>query len=69
MPTLVAAERPNPELSSSEMHVNRFLRPFRRYWRLFLTFAVVLAVFGALTLLILPRSYTEPGRYRRYRSE
>jgi polysaccharide biosynthesis transport protein len=62
MPTLVAAERPNPELSSSEMHVNRFLRPFRRYWRLFLTFAVVLAVFGALTLLILPRSYTAEVR-------
>jgi succinoglycan biosynthesis transport protein ExoP len=62
MSTLIAAERPNPELSSNEMHVNRFLRPFRHYGRLFLTFVVVLAVFGALALFILPRSYTAEVR-------
>lgn len=62
MPRLIAAERPNAEFSSSEIHLSRFLRPFRRFWRLFLTFAVVLAVFGALALLIIPRNYTAEVR-------
>ncbi len=62
MSTLIAAERPNAELSSNEMHVGRFLRPFRRYWRLFLTITVVLAVLGTLALLIVPRSYTAEVR-------
>lgn len=62
MSTLTVAERPNAELVSAEAHVGRFVRPFRRYGRLFVTIAVVLAVFGVLAILILPRSYTAEVR-------
>lgn len=62
MSTLTPADRPNAERVSGELYLGRFLRPFRRYGQLFLTFAIVLAVVGMLTVLVLPRSYTAEVR-------
>lgn len=62
MSTLTLAERPSADLASGELHVGRFARPFRRYGKLFITIAVVLAVLGTLALLVLPRSYTAEVR-------
>ncbi len=61
MSTLTVSERPNSDVVS-DVHVGRFVRPFRRYGRLFLTIAVVLAVLGTLALLVMPRSYTAEVR-------
>ncbi|HEY9084801.1 MAG TPA: polysaccharide biosynthesis tyrosine autokinase [Candidatus Tyrphobacter sp.] len=61
MSTLSVSDRPAAD-TGSEMHVSRFVRPFRRYGRLFLTIAVVLAVLGVLAILVLPRSYTAEVR-------
>jgi capsular exopolysaccharide synthesis family protein len=61
MSTLTVAERPSAE-TVSDVHVSRFMRPFRRYGRLFLTIAVVLAVLGTLAILIMPRNYTAEVR-------
>lgn len=62
MSRLTPADRPNTERVSGELYLGRFLRPFRRYGQLFLTFAIVLAVVGMLTVLVLPRSYTAEVR-------
>ncbi|MHB8433770.1 MAG: GumC family protein [Candidatus Tyrphobacter sp.] len=62
MSTLTLAERPPADLTSGDIHVGRFARPFRRYGKLFVTIAVVLAVLGTLAILILPRSYTAEVR-------
>lgn len=62
MSRLVAAERPSQELASSEMHVRRLVRPFQRYGRMFIAIAALLAIVGALAILVLPRSYTAEVR-------
>jgi succinoglycan biosynthesis transport protein ExoP len=63
MSSLIAAERPNPELSSStDVQLRRLIRPFQRYWRTFLTVAIALSVLGALAIVILPRTYTAEVR-------
>ncbi len=62
MSTLTLAERPGADIASGEIHVGRFARPFRRYGKLFVTIAIVLAVLGTLTILIVPRSYTAEVR-------
>jgi succinoglycan biosynthesis transport protein ExoP len=62
MSRLIAAERPSQELASSEMHVRRLVRPFQRYGRMFIAVAALLAIVGALAILVLPRSYTAEVR-------
>lgn len=62
MSKLIAAERPSHELASSEMQVRRLVRPFQRYGRMFIAIAALLAVIGALAILVLPRSYTAEVR-------
>lgn len=62
MSTLTLSERPSADLVTGELHVGRFARPFRRYGKLFVTIAVVLAVLGTLALLVLPRNYTAEVR-------
>lgn len=62
MSTLTLAERAPNETTVGEVHVARFVRPFRRYGGLFVRIAVLLAVIGTLTLLVLPRSYTAEVR-------
>ncbi len=62
MSTLTLEQRPPADLASGEVHVGRFMRPFRRYGKLFLTILVVLGVLGTLALLVLPRSYTAEVR-------
>ncbi len=62
MSSLTLERRTSSDLSSGELHVGRFLRPFRRYGNLFLAVAAALAVFGAVAVLVMPRSYTAEVR-------
>jgi polysaccharide biosynthesis transport protein len=62
MSRLIAAERPSQELASNEMHVRRLVRPFQRYGRMFVAIAALLAIVGAVAILVLPRSYTAEVR-------